>query len=762
MAAVLVASTVAAACVLLRVGSPVARSAIAALTMLAAAVIAGGLCLDRARSFAEARLRHAWALLGVGCVTWAAGLLITILAALNGVTDPVAVSWSDPVELTAAVFFGAALVRLAVPARQLAARLRLVMDGLLVSVALLLVSWVAVLRPMIEKAPDDTLTQVVTLAYPVTDVAIVTLAAYAVLRARASAGRVGRPLRLVLLGLLVFAVGDSAWAYLAIDGRYHSGGVVDLGWVVAFSTLCVAALMSWRHEVDRAEEQDPDEAHEAVPLGMVLPYVVVVAGVVVAAVLAQGAGGEDDVRAWLRTLLIVLMAARQVLALQENLHLTRTLERRVADRTAQLQLSRARFRALVEHSSEVVSLVDRHGLLLYQSEPGERVFGRPAEDLLGRPLAEHLDASSQRTMIAALADVSRTPLAVSTVELRFRHGDGGWRQIESTITNLLQEPSVEAVVLNSRDVSERRELEGQLLHQAFHDSLTGLANRALFNDRVAHALKRRSAGQEQVAVLFLDLDGFKEVNDSLGHASGDALLVLVAQRLWTCVRRGDTVARLGGDEFAVLVEGVGERPDPVDLARRIRTSLAEPFPLDGREFFVSGSIGIATSAEEVRDAGELIRNADLAMYRAKAHRDLEFALYDPSMRELLMDKLELESDLRRAVRAGELARALPADVHAGRGAPGRRRGPAALAPRGARRHPAGGVHPGRRAERPHPRARPLRARGVVPPGGAVARARAERVAGGGGEHLRPAAAAAGLRRRGPRDPRRPPGSSRGC
>src|SRR4029453_16921408 len=206
--------------------------------------------------------------------------------------------------------------------------------------------------------------------------------------------------------------------------------------------------------------------------------------------------------------------------------------------------------------------VDPHGILQYQSESGERVFGRSTESLLGHPIGELMDAASQRTITAALSDAARSPLAVEVVELRLRHGDGGWRQFETTITNLLEEPAVGALVLNSRDVRERRELEGQLLHQAFHDSLTGLANRALFNDRVAHALKRRALAEDQVAVLFLDLNGFKEVNDSLGHASGDALLVLVAQRLWTCVRRGDSVARLGGDEFAVLVEGGGDPPDP--------------------------------------------------------------------------------------------------------------------------------------------------------------------------------------------------------
>jgi diguanylate cyclase (GGDEF)-like protein/PAS domain S-box-containing protein len=642
-------SAVAVGLLLAQAGSQEARSAVGASTMLVLAVLAGALGVERGLRSPEPRIRDAAVLAGAGCLTWAAGLVITVVAALNGTTDPVPASWSDPVSLTAPVLFSAALIRIAMPWHGMVARLRLVMDGLLVAVAVLLVGWVTVLQPMIARAPDDRLTQIVTLAYPVGDIALVTLVAYAVLGARA-AGQVGRPLSVLAAGLVVFAVGDSAWAYLAINGRYDSGDPIDAGWIVAFALLVVVPLLAWHNERPAPDELAP----ETVPANMLAPYAAIVAGVLAAAVVAQLAGGEDDVRAWLRTILILLMVARQVLSLSENRRLTRTLEQRVADRTAQLGLSRARFRALVEHSSEVVSLVDTHGVLLYQSEPGERVFGRPAESLLGRPLADHMDAASQRTITAALADVSRTPLAVTSVELRFRHGDGGWRQIETTITNLLEEPSVEALVLNSRDVSERRRLEEQLLHQAFHDSLTGLANRALFNDRVGHALKRRTGGRDQIGVLFLDLNGFKEVNDSLGHASGDALLVLVAQRLWTCVRRGDTVARLGGDEFAVLVEGDGDAPDPVELARRIRAALAEPFVLDGREFFVSGSIGIATSAGGVRDADEIVRNADLAMYRAKEQRDLEFAVYDPSMRELLMDKLELESDLRRAVRDGEL------------------------------------------------------------------------------------------------------------
>ena len=631
---------------LLGADSVATRQSLSALTMTVSALAAGALALERAHSVRESRARHAWKLLGAGCLSWAVGMAVT-LATLDEDQDVTSPDWQDVAFLLSPVLFGAALLRLARPASRLAGQLRLLLDGLLVSTSVLLVSWVAVLRPIIDRGADDVTALVETLAYPVGDVVIVTLAAYAALRARAELGRVSPALACLVGGLVTFACADSVWAYLAIENRYRVGDTVDVLWPLAFCALAVAPVLARRTAT-------VDGPPDAVPVGLLLPYVFVVAGVVTAAFVAQHAGGEDDIRAWLRTLLILLLAARQVLALAENRHLTRTLERRVEERTGELRRSRSRFRALVEHSSEVVSLVDAHGRLLYQSEPGERVFGRPTAELLGRSIGELLDARSQRTLTAALAEVSRTPYAETVVELRLRHGDGGWRQIESAITNLLHEPSVGALVLNSRDVSERRELEGQLVHQAFHDSLTGLANRALFHDRVGHALRRRADGDDPIAVLFLDLNGFKEVNDSLGHGGGDALLVLVAQRLWTCVSRSDTVARLGGDEFAVLLEGDGEAPAPVGLAHRIREALAEPFVIDGRELFVSGSMGIATSAGGVLDAGDLIHNADLAMYQAKANRDRPYVAYDPSMRDLLTDRLELESDLRRAVRDGGL------------------------------------------------------------------------------------------------------------
>jgi diguanylate cyclase (GGDEF)-like protein len=187
---------------------------------------------------------------------------------------------------------------------------------------------------------------------------------------------------------------------------------------------------------------------------------------------------------------------------------------------------------------------------------------------------------------------------------------------------------------------------GTMMHQAIHDSLTDLPNRDLLVDRLEHALARGERTGFETAILFIDLDGFKNVNDSLGHASGDELLVAVADRLRDCIRTADTAARLGGDEFAILVEDVVERGDAARLAERIMAALREPFPLAGRDVFIGASIGIATAA---RPGEDLLRNADLAMYRAKAAGKNRYEFFEHGMRAVVLRRLELEADLRRAV-----------------------------------------------------------------------------------------------------------------
>jgi len=628
----------------LRLATSEALSAISGISLAVAALGAGVGGVLRARSVTARRTRAAWGYLGAAASAWGLGQVVTVTYEIVLHRDVPFPSLADVGYLSAVPLFAAGLLRLAVPDRNLTSRLRAILDGLLISTALLLASWVGVLGPITRLSEETFVSKSFLLAYPIGDVIIVTLIAYVVRRTRLDGVRPTVPLGLIGVALVSFSVADSGYAYLSLTDGYTSGNVIDTGWLCGFVALLVASL-----RVD--QRSDDDGASGAGSVGMLLPYIVIVAAVGFSMAIIEFRGRTDSTAAWIRSLLIMLIIIRQVLALSENARLTRHLERRVADRTAELQASQERFRALVEHSSDVVSLIRPDGEIVYQSESSNRVLGLDWSELVGRSFFQLLDESSQEVLRTASAEVSKRPLGVAPVELRLMHGDGGWRQVETIVTNLLDEPAVGGLVLNTRDVSERRQLERQLAHQAFHDSLTGLANRALFLDRVSHALQRRTSQRSRVGILFLDLDGFKEVNDSLGHAFGDRLLVEVAQRLLECVRSGDTVARLGGDEFAVLVESDDFADDILQLAERIRASAQTPYILDGKELFVQGSIGVATADPGMRDAGQLIRNADLAMYQAKANPDQGFARYDPTMHSTLMDKLELEADLRKAVHA---------------------------------------------------------------------------------------------------------------
>ena len=204
-----------------------------------------------------------------------------------------------------------------------------------------------------------------------------------------------------------------------------------------------------------------------------------------------------------------------------------------------------------------------------------------------------------------------------------------------------------------RREEDRKRLQDELSHQAFHDSLTGLANRALFKDRVDQALKRFQRRRRPLAVFFLDLDRFKAINDSFGHASGDALLIAVSKRLNDCVRAEDTVARLGGDEFAVLVENLAGEAEVRIVAERVKEAFRDPIVIEGRELAVAASIGIALSEAGTETADDLLRNADLAMYRAKAAGG-GARQYAPEMHAGMIDRLELESDLRQALARDQL------------------------------------------------------------------------------------------------------------
>jgi diguanylate cyclase (GGDEF)-like protein/PAS domain S-box-containing protein len=320
------------------------------------------------------------------------------------------------------------------------------------------------------------------------------------------------------------------------------------------------------------------------------------------------------------------------------------------------QKSEARFRSLVAHSSDLITLLDRSGVVTYQSPSIERLLGYAASEVEGQRFGELL-AETDRARLEKLVVGKAGPGSEShTFECSLRHADGRWLQFEVQHTQLLEDEHVQGVVLNSRDISERKAFEDQLAHQAFHDPVTGLANRALFADRVAHALRSTVRTGSLIAVMFIDLDDFKTVNDSLGHQAGDSVLKEVARRLENSIRPSDTVARFGGDEFAVLLDGIEGSDEAAMISDRLLADLEEPWKVDGKQVYPRASIGICISDEDLltQDAEELLRNADVAMYMAKGDMKGRYRLFEPAMHERVVERLELRSELERALEERQL------------------------------------------------------------------------------------------------------------
>ncbi len=588
------------------------------------------------------RVRLFWRRLGAASSAWSGGMAAwTWYESVRGLDVPFP-SAADVGYLSLPVLAGWALLTLPLAAPTRAGRARTVLDGLVVASSLLLVSWMLVLDSIVQ-AGGDVASQVISLAYPLSDIVLITTVVYTWMRARHRRAGLPVPLLLIGVGLLALAVADSGFVYLTTSGAYSSGNWIDLGWGAGFCLLLLAALLPGQ---DAAEAEVDDDG--ARPLGNLLPYAAVGVALLTSSIEVLRGGATDTSVFWIRTAVMVLLVARQVLTLQENHLLTEHLERRVEARTAEVRASGERFAALVQHSSDLVTVLDRWGRVLYQSQSSRRLLGYDADAMVGRVLTDFMDPGHADELTAVLLGVAGDPDRIQTVHTTWRHASGRDCQMEITLTNLLDNPAVGGLVLNTRDVTDRVTLERQLTHQAFTDSLTGLPNRALFKDRLQHALARRTGSAPPMAVYFLDLDGFKGINDTLGHSAGDDLLVVVADRLRSVVRASDTVARFGGDEFAILVDDMADGDDGTDLAQRLCEAIEAPILLAGDEVHISASIGIAHRTDRSTDAEQMLRNADLAMYQAKAG-DGGFAVFVQEMHEGLVARMRLEADLRKAL-----------------------------------------------------------------------------------------------------------------
>jgi diguanylate cyclase (GGDEF)-like protein/PAS domain S-box-containing protein len=311
------------------------------------------------------------------------------------------------------------------------------------------------------------------------------------------------------------------------------------------------------------------------------------------------------------------------------------------------------FRSLVQNTSDLITVIKPDTTIVYQSPAITTVLGYEADAAVGQKLLDVIHHDDQGPFLAALTELMTKPGAPVVGQGRVRHRDGAWRHLEFTGTDQRANAAINGLVMNVRDITERKLMEEQLRHQALHDPLTNLANRTRFNDRLEHTLLRSTRTKTQVAVLFMDLDNFKAVNDSLGHTAGDLLLTRVAERVQACLREIDTVARLGGDEFAILLEDIESTDDAVQVTERVFETLRQSFHLEGKDLLVRASVGIAVSYAGAKNAEALVRDADTAMYVAKSRGKGRYEIFEESMQVSMMERLELLADLQQAVERRE-------------------------------------------------------------------------------------------------------------
>ncbi|MEG5057637.1 EAL domain-containing protein [Microcoleus sp. A2-C5] len=317
----------------------------------------------------------------------------------------------------------------------------------------------------------------------------------------------------------------------------------------------------------------------------------------------------------------------------------------------ELRKSEKRFRSLIENARDIIVILDDKGFCRYVSPSLERILGYPTAEVLGRSVFDLIHPDELPMVTQVFKSIIQMPkVGMGLAEYRVQHKDGSWCALEAVATNLLDEPSVRGIVVNCHDVTERKVAEDQLLHDALHDALTELPNRALLTDRLEQAFARvKRHPSYQFAVLFLDLDRFKVINDSQGHGTGDRLLVAVARRLLTCLRPGDTAARLGGDEFVILLEEIQGVDEAIAQAKEIHKAIERPLFLEGHKVLITASIGIALSTEKYQLPGDILRDADIAMYRAKALGKARYEVFTSAMHTRAVALMHLEHDLRESV-----------------------------------------------------------------------------------------------------------------
>ena len=602
-------------------------------TFLIATVGAGALACESYR-------RHRGAVrlwLAIGISASALGdAIYQIYPFVRGVSPDVSIA--DPAWIGSFVAIGIGLL---LALRRSGGGARTDIDGMIDMVVIGVVSMLVIWEFWLSKTVADTsyslFVRSVWAVYPILDAALLAIVLRAVLERRdqlvAGVGLLG--------GLLLWLFSDFVWMAVTPAGLFSAA--LDVGWMVGAVFLAVG---SWRlPDLDVAGDGS-DEFEPYTPVGPVRIWLAILPFLIpptIAMITWFTGDYSSPVPRSMATACFAALAGARAMRLM-----------RVRDQAQERLASSERlYRALAANSSDAVLLVDGAGRICNDAEAFATMAGFGGRSLKDRNILDFVpvgDLESRRVF----EDVVRTPHVVFAKDTRIqrRGSDALW--LSGRAVNLLDDPDVQAIVFNVHDITARKQAEDELLHNAFHDSLTGLANRALFRDRVEHALSRRTRSGLDPAVIYLDLDGFKNVNDSLGHEAGDRLLREIGSRLRDVVRSGDTVARLGGDEFGILIEeSLRVEVEAEEIANRTLQCLSVPVQLGREEITVSASLGIA-HADFDSTASSLLRDADIAMYEAKATGKSRWVVYEPKMRDAAIERLRLETDLAHAIERDEL------------------------------------------------------------------------------------------------------------
>lgn len=581
----------------------------------------------------SARAARAWRLVSLANLSFLVGNVLWIYFE-NYLGEQPFPSWADAGYLAFYPLMFVGLLSLVDKFRSGEERLNFWLDSSVVAIGGSMVVWYFLIRPMAASHDGDMVKTLLTIGYPVGD--LVVLLGVSSLLMRRTGFSNEWPVNFLLIGCVVNFAADFTFSYQNLQGTYVSGGPMDALFTLACYPVMLGAHMQWI--VASRNETSWRPIHQTSTRNFWVPYLAVaVVYLVRVAVVFEAPTEPLDSMIAVTGVVTALVIIRQFMFVRENTKANLAL--------SELQ---ERVQGIFSASTDAIGLADFNGTLTEVNDSFIRLTGYRRDQIVGTmKYQEFVPDNSFET--------SNPPERGNQFEFERElvRKDGSKRSVTTTlypVHDAAGQPAAMAVVV--RDITDRRALEEQLTHQAMHDSLTGLANRTLLQNRVAAALSRAKRRNSRIAVLFIDLDNFKTVNDTLGHAAGDILLVNISDRLRKCLRLSDTPARLGGDEFAVLLEDFEDETEKELVAARLLDEIRRPVDIQGREVFVGASIGIAANspADQPED---LLRKADVAMYTAKRSGKNCYSVFADAMHEAVVKRAQLEGELRTALERNE-------------------------------------------------------------------------------------------------------------